>query len=71
MVQEAVATGDPDLVQTVLEWRDYQRYSSRVGGVPELLQKLKEVRKFPIIAEVERSKKDFFVLKIYTYLVKY
>ncbi|XP_073985484.1 ankyrin repeat domain-containing protein 13D isoform X3 [Rhodnius prolixus] len=46
VVQEAVATGDPDLVQTVLEWRDYQRYSSRVGGVPELLQKLKEAPDF-------------------------
>uniref|UniRef100_A0A069DZB8 Putative ankyrin repeat protein n=1 Tax=Panstrongylus megistus TaxID=65343 RepID=A0A069DZB8_9HEMI len=46
VVQEAVATGDPDLVQSVLEWRDYQRYSSRVGGVPELLQKLKEAPDF-------------------------
>ncbi|KAK9503794.1 hypothetical protein O3M35_010276 [Rhynocoris fuscipes] len=46
VVQEAVATGDPDLLQSVLEWRDYQRYSSRVGGVPELLQKLKEAPDF-------------------------
>ena len=42
MVQEAVATGDPELVHLVLERRDYQRYSSRVGGVPDLLNKLKE-----------------------------
>ena len=43
VVQEAVATGDPELVQLVLERRDYQRYSTRVGGVPELLLRLKEV----------------------------
>uniref|UniRef100_A0A0A9ZBS5 Ankyrin repeat domain-containing protein 13B n=1 Tax=Lygus hesperus TaxID=30085 RepID=A0A0A9ZBS5_LYGHE len=46
VVQEAVSTGDPELLQSVLEWRDYQRYSSRVGGVPELLQKLKEAPDF-------------------------
>lgn len=46
VVQEAVATGDPELVQAVLEWRDYQRYSTRVGGVPELLLKLKEAPDF-------------------------
>jgi hypothetical protein len=46
VVQEAVATGDPELLQLVLERRDYQRYSSRVGGIPELLQKLKEAPDF-------------------------
>jgi len=46
VVQEAVATGDPELVQLVLERRDYQRYSNRVGGVPELLLKLKEAPDF-------------------------
>jgi hypothetical protein len=30
----------------VLEKRDFQRYSSRIGGVPELLQKLKDVPDF-------------------------
>lgn len=49
MVQEAVATGDPELLQLVLERRDFQRYSSRVGGIPELLQKLKEVSVEPCI----------------------
>nr|CAD7261178.1 unnamed protein product [Timema shepardi] len=29
VVQEAVATGDPELLQLVLERRDYQRYTSR------------------------------------------
>lgn len=46
VVQEAVSTGDPELLQLVLERRDYQRYSSRVGGIPELLQKLKEAPDF-------------------------
>ncbi|XP_046395552.1 ankyrin repeat domain-containing protein 13D isoform X4 [Ischnura elegans] len=46
VVQEAVATGDPELLQLVLERRDYQRYSSRIGGIPELLQKLKEAPDF-------------------------
>ncbi|KAJ1530836.1 hypothetical protein ONE63_005682 [Megalurothrips usitatus] len=45
-VQEAVATGDPELVSQVLERRDFQRHSSRVGGVPELLRKLKEAPDF-------------------------
>jgi septin 4 len=49
VVQEAVATGDPELLQLVLERRDFQRYSSRIGGIPELLQKLKEVSIEPCI----------------------
>jgi hypothetical protein len=43
VLHEAVCTGDPELVQSVLQHRDYQRYSKRTVGVPELLQKLKEV----------------------------
>ncbi|KAF4529409.1 hypothetical protein B566_EDAN003503 [Ephemera danica] len=46
VVQEAVATGDPELLQLVLERRDYQRYTSRIGGIPSLLQKLKEAPDF-------------------------
>lgn len=42
VLHEAVCTGDPELVQSVLQHRDYQRYSKRTVGVPELLQKLKE-----------------------------
>lgn len=43
VVQEAVGTGDPELLQMVLERRDYQRYTNRVAGIPELLHKLKQV----------------------------
>lgn len=43
VVQEATATGDPELLKTVLESRDLQRFSSRVLGIPNLLLKLSEV----------------------------
>ncbi|KAL1488610.1 hypothetical protein ABEB36_014413 [Hypothenemus hampei] len=46
VVQEAVATGDPELLHIVLERRDIQRYTNRVAGIPELLQKLKQAPDF-------------------------
>ncbi|RXG69108.1 Ankyrin repeat domain-containing protein 13D [Armadillidium vulgare] len=46
VVQEATATGDPELLKTVLESRDLQRFSSRVLGIPNLLLKLSEVKYF-------------------------
>ncbi|XP_044272441.1 ankyrin repeat domain-containing protein 13D isoform X2 [Tribolium madens] len=46
VVQEAVATGDPELLHMVLERRDFQRFSNRMAGIPELLQKLKEAPDF-------------------------
>ncbi|XP_058807424.1 ankyrin repeat domain-containing protein 13D isoform X2 [Phymastichus coffea] len=46
VVQEAVGTGNPELVQMVLARRDYQRYCSRVAGIPELLHKLKQAPDF-------------------------
>lgn len=48
MVQEAVGTGNPELLQLVLARRDYQRYCNRVAGIPELLYKLKQVSIVPI-----------------------
>ena len=44
VTQEAVATGDPEMVQLCLQYRDFQRYTRRTEGVPGLLQRLKEVR---------------------------
>ena len=41
-VQEATSTGDHDLVQLVLDTRDRQPYSARLGGIPELPKKLKD-----------------------------
>jgi len=45
-VQEATATGNSRLVQLVLEERDKVRYGTRMGGIPELLVKLKDVPDF-------------------------
>ncbi|XP_014478181.1 PREDICTED: ankyrin repeat domain-containing protein 13D isoform X2 [Dinoponera quadriceps] len=46
VVQEAVGTGNPELLQMVLARRDYQRYCNRVAGIPELLHKLKQAPDF-------------------------
>ncbi|GAB1611266.1 ankyrin repeat domain-containing protein 13D-like isoform X2 [Argonauta hians] len=42
VLHEATGTGDPEMVQLALKYRDYQRYSKRSAGIPDLLQKLKE-----------------------------
>ncbi|KAL0883451.1 hypothetical protein ABMA27_016830 [Loxostege sticticalis] len=39
-VQEATATGDPELLSLVLSRRDYQRHVVRAGGIPDLLRRL-------------------------------
>lgn len=41
-VQEAISTGDPEIVQMCLQHRDYQRFTQRSHGVPGLLQRLIE-----------------------------
>lgn len=41
-MQEAIATGDPEMVQLVMEHRDYQRHSDRATGVSKLLKLLEE-----------------------------
>lgn len=46
VVQEAVGTGNPELLKLVLAKRDYQRYCNRVAGIPELLHKLKQAPDF-------------------------
>jgi len=46
VVQEATSTGNYRLVQLVLEERDKIRYGARLGGIPELLVKLKDVPDF-------------------------
>jgi len=46
VVQEAVATGNHQLVRIVLGKRDHQRYNNRMMGVPLLLHKLKEAPDF-------------------------
>ncbi|XP_033119326.1 ankyrin repeat domain-containing protein 13D-like [Anneissia japonica] len=47
-LQEAVTSGDPEIVQSVLQHRDHQRATSRIGGIPQLLNKLKSAPDFYI-----------------------
>ncbi|XP_051515244.1 ankyrin repeat domain-containing protein 13A-like isoform X1 [Myxocyprinus asiaticus] len=42
VLQEAVSTGDPEMVQLVLQRRDFLKASTALGGVPELLCKIRE-----------------------------
>lgn len=46
VVQEAVAHGDPEILHMVVEKRDFQRYTNRMAGIPELLQRLKQAPDF-------------------------
>uniref|UniRef100_A0A672MB82 Ankyrin repeat domain 13D n=1 Tax=Sinocyclocheilus grahami TaxID=75366 RepID=A0A672MB82_SINGR len=43
VLQEAVSTGDPELVQLVLQYRDFRRATERLAGIPELLSKLRQL----------------------------
>uniref|UniRef100_A0A3B3QVX5 Ankyrin repeat domain 13A n=1 Tax=Paramormyrops kingsleyae TaxID=1676925 RepID=A0A3B3QVX5_9TELE len=42
VLQEAVSTGDPEMVALVVQRRDYHKASAALGGVPELLAKIRE-----------------------------
>lgn len=42
VLQEAVATGDPEIVQVCLQHRDLQQFMQRASSVPRLLQRLTE-----------------------------
>lgn len=46
VVQEAVCSGDPEILTAILEVRDLQRHIQRVTHVPQLLQKLIEAPDF-------------------------
>lgn len=46
VVHEAVSTGDPELLAEVLTQRDLQRYSTSVGGVPDLLKRIRDTPDF-------------------------
>lgn len=48
VVQEAVCSGDPDILTAILEVRDLQRHIQRVTHVPQLLKKLVEAPDFYI-----------------------
>lgn len=46
VVHEAVSTGDPELLAEVLTQRDLQRYSTSVGGIPDLLKRIRDTPDF-------------------------
>lgn len=48
IVQEAVCSGDAEILTAILEVRDLQRHMQRVTHVPQLLQKLIEAPDFYI-----------------------
>jgi len=48
VLQEAVATGDPEIVQVCLQHRDRQQFTQRASSVPRLLQRLTESPDFYI-----------------------
>ena len=47
--QEAISTGNPELVSLTLQHRDFQRGSQRLAGIPELLDDLHSVSKFVLL----------------------
>lgn len=49
VLQEAVSTGDPELVQLVLQYREFKRATERLAGIPELLSKLRQVEQLVIL----------------------
>ncbi|XP_069788850.1 ankyrin repeat domain-containing protein 13A isoform X1 [Narcine bancroftii] len=46
VLQEAVSTGDPELLQKILQYRDYNRINSHLNGVSELLNKIQKTSDF-------------------------
>lgn len=62
VLQEAVSTGDPELVQLVLQYRDFKRATERLAGIPELLSKLRQVPIFLLHSKyaAELTKRQVF-----------
>ncbi|XP_022519618.2 ankyrin repeat domain-containing protein 13B isoform X2 [Astyanax mexicanus] len=46
VLQEAISRRDPELVRQVLRYRDYQRTSKRLAGIPRLLERLQQAQDF-------------------------
>ncbi|XP_038674326.1 ankyrin repeat domain-containing protein 13A isoform X1 [Scyliorhinus canicula] len=46
VLQEAASTGDPELLEKVLQYRDYNRINSQLNGVPELLNRIQKTSDF-------------------------
>ncbi|XP_078410521.1 ankyrin repeat domain-containing protein 13A isoform X1 [Cetorhinus maximus] len=46
VLQEAVSTGDPELLEKILQYRDYNQINSQLNGVPELLSRIQKTSDF-------------------------
>ena len=44
VVQEAVGTGNPELLSLMIQHREFQRLTERTGGVPQILEALEDVQ---------------------------
>lgn len=55
--------GDPELLKVVLEYRDLQKRSQRGDLVPNLLKRLKDVRKWKS-PDQNAIMKNLFIIKL-------
>uniref|UniRef100_A0A8C2I388 Ankyrin repeat domain 13B n=1 Tax=Cyprinus carpio TaxID=7962 RepID=A0A8C2I388_CYPCA len=46
VLQEAISTRNPEMVRLVLRYRDYQRNTKRLAGIPCLLERLRQAQDF-------------------------
>lgn len=72
VLQEAVSTGDPELVQLVLQYRDFKRATERLAGIPELLSKLRQVKLLHIVtfgSKLKASRPWILLLPRATHLI--
>ncbi|NP_001025400.2 ankyrin repeat domain-containing protein 13B [Danio rerio] len=46
VLQEAISTRNPELVRLALRYRDYQRTTKRLAGIPRLLERLRQAQDF-------------------------
>lgn len=54
---EAIATNDPELVQLVLEKREFQRSSNRAKAIPALLRKIRDVSFYCFLSSLLKFRK--------------
>uniref|UniRef100_A0A8C1VHZ9 Ankyrin repeat domain 13B n=1 Tax=Cyprinus carpio TaxID=7962 RepID=A0A8C1VHZ9_CYPCA len=46
VLQEAISSRNPEMVRLVLRYRDYQRTTKRLAGIPRLLERLRQAQDF-------------------------
>lgn len=55
VTQEAVGTGDPDLISTIIQHREYQRFNQKSAGITDILEALEEADDFYVEMKWEFS----------------